>query len=100
MTVPRAGALLAAATVIIVLATACGQKPSPESAALADVIRGARTAALNVDTLPDIQAGLAKYYSGLLLARKATQDQTPIRPIRDAGGGEPHAGPNMSGVKR
>src|SRR2546425_8655908 len=99
MTVPRAGALLAAATVIIVLATACGQKPSPESAALADVIRGARTAELNVDTLPDIQAELAKYYSGLLLARKATQYQTAIRAIRDAGGGERIGGVKMLDLK-
>src|SRR5256885_10633560 len=98
MTAPRTAARWVAAVALIVLATACGQKLPPESVALVDVIRGAQTAELNLDSAPDIQAELAKYYSGPLLARKATQYQTAIRAIRDAGGGERIGGVKMPGL--
>ena len=53
MTGPRALAPLVAATVATVLATACGGSPSPEASALADAIRGAQTAELNLEVVPD-----------------------------------------------
>jgi len=80
--------------------------PAPaESAALADVIREAQTAELNLDTVPagyqgpgspatvmqpvldHVQTELAKYYVGTLLARKVEQYQAGIRAIAVAGGG-------------
>ena len=94
MTAPRTAAPWVAAIALIVLTTACSQKPSPESTALADVIRGAQTAELNVDTAPDIQAALEKYYTGPLLSRKAIQYQTATRAKADAGGGD-----RIGGVK-
>src|SRR5256712_5819812 len=94
MTAPRTAARWVAAVALIVLATACGQKLPPESAALVDVIRGAQTAELNLDTAPDIQVELAKYYTGPLLSRKAIQYQTAIRAKADAGGGD-----RIGGVK-
>ena len=42
-----------------------------KSAALAIPIRGAQTAELNLDTGSDVQAELAKYYVGTLLADSA-----------------------------
>jgi hypothetical protein len=83
------------ATVLIVLATACGPAPSPESAAITDVIRGAQTAELNVGTASDVQTELAKYYVGTLLARKVTQYQIGIRGKVQAG-----AGDRIGGVKK
>lgn len=105
MTRPRAVAALVAATVAIVLATAWSEKASPEAAALADVIRGAETAELNLETVPagyhgpgssaelmqpvldHVPTELAKYYVGTLLARKVTQHQNGIRQMAEAGGG-------------
>jgi hypothetical protein len=76
------------AAVVIVLATACGEKASPEAAALADVIRRAQTAELNMDPVPDhVQTTLAKYYVGAVLARKVTQYQNGIRAMAEAGRG-------------
>jgi hypothetical protein len=94
----------AAATVAIALA-GCGGKLSPDASALADVIRGAQTAELNVEVLPagyygpgssaeliqpaldHVQTELTKYYVGSLLARKVTQYQEAIRGMAKAGGG-------------
>jgi len=105
MTGPRALAPLVAATVATVLATACGGSPSPEASALADAIRGAQTAELNLEVVPDgyhgpgssaaliqpaldhVQTELAKYYVGSLLARKVTQHQDAIRGMAEAGAG-------------
>jgi hypothetical protein len=42
MTAPSAVAAWVGATIAIVLATACSERPSSEAAALADVIRGRR----------------------------------------------------------
>jgi hypothetical protein len=75
------------ATVVILLATACGQTASPESAAIADVIRGGQTAELNLATVDQVQATLAKYYAGTLLAQKVTQHQNSILATEKAGGG-------------
>jgi hypothetical protein len=79
--------------------------PSAESAAVADVIRGAQTAELNLDTVPagyqgpggsaevmqpvldHVQTELARYYVGTLLARKVAEHQGGIRAIAEAGGG-------------
>lgn len=91
----RAVASWVAGILVIVLATACGPSPSPESAALATVIRGAQTAELNVDTMLDLQAELAKYYVGTLLARKVTQYQNAINAKVQAGGGD-----RIGGVKK
>jgi hypothetical protein len=84
-----------AAILVIVLATACSQTPSPESAALAAVIRGAQTAELNVDTMLDLQAELARYYVGTLLGRKVTQYQNALRGKVQAG-----AGDRIGGVRK
>ena len=46
-----------------------------KSAALAIPIRGAQTAELNLDTGSDVQAELAKYYVGTLLADSAASSQ-------------------------
>ena len=101
----RAVASWVAATVAILLASACGQRPSPEQAALANVIRGSQTAELNLEVVPDgyhgpgssaaliqpaldhVQTELAKYYVGSLLARKVTQHQDAIRGMAEAGAG-------------
>jgi hypothetical protein len=88
MTRPTAVATFIAAAVVSVLATACGQPPSAESAALADVIRGAQTAELNLEAVDQVQTDLAKYYVGTLLTRKATEHQSTIRATAKAGGGE------------
>jgi len=105
MTRPRAVATWVVATVAIVLASACSQKPSPEAAALVGVVRGAQTAELNLETVPagyhgpgtsaelvqpaldHVQTELAKYYVGALLARKAAQCQNGIRGMAEGGGG-------------
>jgi hypothetical protein len=105
MSGPRAVATWVAATVAIVLVTACSEKPTPEAAALADVIRGAQTAELNLETVPagyhgpgssaesmqpvlvQVPTQLAKYYVGALLARKVTQHQKGIGQMAAAGGG-------------
>jgi hypothetical protein len=76
-----------AGAVMSVLATACGQPPSAESAALADVIRDAQTAELNLETVDQVQTELAKYYVGTLLTRKVTEHQDAIRATANAGGG-------------
>jgi hypothetical protein len=94
-----------AATVVILLATACRQPPSAESAALTGVIRGAQTAELNLDSvragyqgpgsspnvmqpvLDHVQTELAKYYVGTLLTRKVTEHQEGIRAMAKSGGG-------------
>jgi len=96
---------LVAATVAAALATACGGSPSPEASALADSIRGAQTAELNLEVVPagyagpgtsaeliqpaldHVQTELAKYYVGSLLARKVTQHQDAIRGMAEAGAG-------------
>src|SRR5438874_11997260 len=96
MTGPRTLAPLVAATVAAVLATGCGGSPSPEASALADAIRGAQTAELNVEVVPagyhgpggsaeliqpaldHVQTELAKYYVGSLLARKVAQDRKSV----------------------
>lgn len=91
----RAVASWVAAILVIGLATACGPSPSPESVALATVIRGAQTAELNVDTVPELQAELAKYYVGTLLARKVAQYQNAINAKVQAGGGD-----RIGGVRR
>jgi hypothetical protein len=113
MTRPRAVAAWVAASVAIVLATAWSEKPSPDAAALADAIRGAQTAELNLETVPvgyhgpgssaelmqpvldHVPTELAKYYVGTLLARKVTQHQNGIRQMAEAGGG----GRRIGGVK-
>ena len=64
----------------------CDQRPSPEGAALANVVRGAQTAKLNLD-VDQVQTELAKYYVGTLLARKVTQHQDAIRGMAEAGAG-------------
>lgn len=105
MTGPRTVAILFVAIAVGVLATACVKPPSAESAALADVIRGAQTAELNLDTVPagyqgpsspaevmqpvldHVQTELARYYVGTLLASKVTLDQEGIRQMAKAGGG-------------
>jgi hypothetical protein len=105
MTGPSAVAIWVAATVAIVLATACGERQSPEAVALADVIRGAETAELNLGIVPagyrgpgsspalmqpvldDVPTALRKYYVGTLLARKVTHYQDDIRGRAEAGGG-------------
>ena len=105
MTGPPAVASWVAATVAIVLASACTGRPSPEEAALADVIRGAQTAELNLEIVPagylgpgsstelmqpvldHVPTELTKYYVGTLLARKVTQQQNAIRQMAEAGGG-------------
>ncbi len=105
MTGPRAPAPLVAATVATVLATACGGSQSPEASALADAVRGAQTAELNVEVVPagyhgpgssaeliqpaldHVQTELAKYYVGSLLARKVTQHQDAIRGMAQVGAG-------------
>jgi len=105
MTGPRAVATWVAATVAIVLATTYSERPSPEPAAIADAIRGAETAELNLETVPAgyhgpgssaelmrplldrVPTELAKYYAGTLLTRKVTQHQNGIRQMADAGGG-------------
>src|SRR5439155_17090144 len=105
MTGPRTLAPLVAATVAAVLATGCGGSQSPEASALADAIRGAQTAELNVEVVPagyhgpgssagliqpaldQVQTELAKYYVGSLLARKVTQNQDDIREMAEAGAG-------------
>jgi hypothetical protein len=102
-----------AATAGIGLAAACGERPSPEEAALASVIRGAQTAELNLVVVPAgyqgpgssaevmqpvldrIQTELAKYYVGSLLASKVTQYQDGIRGMARAG-----AGARVGGVRR
>jgi hypothetical protein len=94
-----------AATVAMVLASASSGRPSPEEPALADVIRGAQTAELNLETVPagyhgpsssaevlqpaldHVQRELTKYYVGTVLARKVTQHQNGIRQMAEAGGG-------------
>jgi len=55
-------------------------------AALANVVRGAQTAELNLD-VDQVQTELAKYYVGTLLARKVTQHQDAIRGMAEAGAG-------------
>jgi hypothetical protein len=90
MTGPRAVAPWVAATVAIVL-TACGGKPSPEASALANVIRGAQAAELNLDGRTE----LAKYYVGPLLVRKVAQHQDGIRRMAEAG-----AGGRVGGVRK
>lgn len=105
VTGPSAVATWVAATVVVGLVTACGEQPSPESAAIADVIRGAQTAELNLDVVPTgydgpgssvavmqpvldhVRTELAKYYLGSLLARKVSQYQNEIRQMAKAGGG-------------
>jgi hypothetical protein len=105
MTRPAALATFIAGAVVSALATACGQPPSAESAALADVIRGVQTAQLNLDTVPagyngpgdsadvmqpvldHVQSELAKYYVGTLLTRKVTERQDEVRAMAKAGGG-------------
>jgi len=105
MTRPRAVATWVAATLAIMLASACSGRTSPEAAALADVIRGAQTAELNLETVPagyrgpsssaelmqpvldHVPTELAKYYVGTLLARKVTQHRNGIRQMAEAGGG-------------
>ena len=100
----RAVALWVAAAAIL-LASACGQRASPEEVALASVIRGAQTAELNLEVVPSgyngpgssadviqpvldrVQTELAKYYVGSLLARKVTQHQDAIRGMAEAGAG-------------
>jgi hypothetical protein len=83
------------ATVTMALAAGCGPSPSPESAELATVIRGAQSAELNVDTMRDLQAELARYYVGTLLARKVTQYQNAINAKFQAG-----AGDRIGGVRK
>jgi hypothetical protein len=101
---PSAGIPLVAATMAIVLA-ACGGRPSPEEAALANAIRGAQTAELNLDSLPagyhgpgssaalmqpvpdHVPTELAKYYVGPLLAHKVAQHQAGIHGMAEAGAG-------------
>jgi hypothetical protein len=93
---------LVGATMAIVL-TACGGKPPPEASALADAIRGAQIAELNLEVVPagyngpgssaeliqpaldHVQTELAKYYVGSLLARKVTQHQDGTRGMAKAG---------------
>jgi hypothetical protein len=105
MTGSRAVAIWVAATVAMVLASASSGRPSPEEPALAEVIRGAQTAELNLETVPagyhgpgssaevlqpvldNVPPELMKYYVGTLLARKVTQHQNGIRQIAEAGGG-------------
>jgi len=95
MTGDRRVATWVAAAVVIVLTSACGERPSPEEAALADVIRGAQTAELNLDAVPDhVQTALAQYYVGALLARKVTQYENGIRGMAASG-----AGRRVGGVK-
>ena len=102
-----------AAAVVIGLASACGQRPSPEEAALASVIRGAQTAELNLVVVPAgyhgpessadviqpvldrVKTELAKYYVGSLLASKVTQYQDGVRGMAQAG-----AGARVGGVRR
>ena len=97
--------MLFATIAVSVLATACARPPSAESAALADVIRGAQTAELNLDAVPagyqgpgspaevmqpvldHVQTELARYYVGTLLASKVTLDQDGIRQMAKGGGG-------------
>jgi hypothetical protein len=94
-----------AATLAIALASACSERPSPQVAALADVIRGAQTAELKLQTLPDGYNGpgssselmrpllddgqteLAKYYVGTLLTRKVAEYQRDVGAMFSAGGG-------------
>ena len=108
----RAVALWVAAAAAILLASACGQRASPEEVALASVIRGAQTAELNLEVVPSgyngpgssadviqpvldrVQTELATYYVGALLARKVTQYQDAIRGMAKAG-----AGGRMGGVR-
>jgi hypothetical protein len=105
MTGSRAAAIWVAATAAMVLASASSGRPSPEEPALADVIRGAQTAELNLETvsagyqgpgssaevlqpvLDNVPTELMKYYVGTLLARKVTQHQNGIRQMAEAGGG-------------
>jgi hypothetical protein len=79
--------------------------PSAESVALADLIRRAQTAELNLDRLPvgyrgpgssaetvrpaldHVQTELARYYVGTLLAQKVAEHEGGIRAIAQAGGG-------------
>jgi hypothetical protein len=97
MTASRTVSTWVAATAVIGLAAACGQRPSPEEAALASVIRGAQTAELNLVVVPAgyqgpessadviqpvldrVKTELAKYYVGSLLASKVTQYQDGVR---------------------
>jgi hypothetical protein len=85
--------------------TACGGKPPPEASALADAIRGAQIAELNLEVVPAgyngpgssastiqpvldlVPTELGKYYVGALLARKVTQYQDGIRGMAQAGAG-------------
>ncbi|HXM53526.1 MAG TPA: hypothetical protein VN913_09630 [Candidatus Binatus sp.] len=105
MTRPRPVATWVAATLVIMLGSACSGRPSPEAAALADVIRGAQTAELNLETVPagyhgpgssaesiqpvldQVPTQLTKYYVGTLLAGKVTQHQNGIRQMAAGGGG-------------
>jgi hypothetical protein len=105
MTGSRAGATRVAVTIAIVLVTASCEGPSPDAAALADVISGAETAELNLEILPAgyhgpgspaevmqpvldrVPAELTKYYVGTLLTRKVSQHQNGIRQMSEAGGG-------------
>jgi hypothetical protein len=105
MTGSRAAATWVAASIAIVLVTASSEGPFPEAAALADVIRGAETAELNLWILPagyhgpgssavvmqpvldHVPTELKKYYVGTLLARKVAQHQNGVRQMAEAGGG-------------
>lgn len=84
MSDPRAIATWVAATAAIVLSTGCGEQPSPETAAIAAVIRGAQTAQLNPETA---RTELTRYYVGTLLDRKVTELQGGIRQTAEVGGG-------------
>jgi hypothetical protein len=86
--------------------------PSAESVALADVIRRAQTAELNLERLPagyqgpgssaevlrpaldHVQTELARYYVGTLLAQKIAEHEGGIRALAEAGGGD-----RIGGVK-
>jgi hypothetical protein len=86
--------------------------PSAESVALADLIRRAQTAELNLDRLPaeyrgpdspaetvrpaldHVRTELARYYVGTLLARKVAEHEGGSRALAEAGGGN-----RIGGVK-
>jgi hypothetical protein len=86
--------------------------PSAESVELADLIRRAQTAELNLERLPaeyrgpdspaetvrpaldHVQTELARYYVGALLAKKVAEHQGGIRALAEAGGGN-----RIGGVK-
>jgi len=55
-------------------------------AALANVVREAQTAELNLD-VDQVQMELAKYYVGTLLVRKVAQHQDALRAMAEAGAG-------------